>query len=211
MDMIKVLCLHGCCQDKDIFKGLMRPFIKKGKTFDFQFIEGPFDHPEGGKTWTNPPLLKTEQIWIDSMGNREDVRSAHSNIDHNESILTWTFSLMDEYIKKNYITVLLGFSQGAFVCYEYVRKFRHSPITKIVAMSGFTFNREITPPLDVDIINVIHPMDSIVPNSLAYSNGDRTTTISHNDKNVTVPSRDGHKCPHKAAQIRMILSRIADK
>ena len=207
MDKVNVLCLHGCCQNEKMFRSLLKSLIKKGRGVSFHFLEGPFDHPDGGKTWTDPPL-KVEDIWHDSEGKRENIIMAVPGVEYNDAILTKTFSVMSDYIQEHNITILLGFSQGSFACYEYVRKFRNPTINKIVAMSGYTFVEEISPFLDVEIMNVVHPMDNIVPKSLAYSNQEKTTLLTHNDKELVTPSRDGHKCPHRAAHIRAILEFI---
>ncbi len=210
MDKINVLCLHGCCHDETLFRSLLKSLVKKGKNVSFHFLNGPYDHPDGGKTWTDPPL-KVEEIWHNADGTREDVRYAIPGVKYDDTILTKTFSMMDDYIREHHITVLLGFSQGTFACYEYMRKFLDPVITKIVAMSGYTFDKGIFPPLDVEILNVVNPMDNVVPNSLAYSNEEKTMTLIHNDKELTAPSRDGHKCPHRAAHIRAILDFINKK
>ena len=210
MDKINVLCLHGCCQTAEMFRSLMRSLVKKGKNIQFHFLHGPFEHPDGGATWTDPPLL-VENIWHDGdiLSSRENILSAVPGIEYDDEILSETFSMIREYIQQNNIIILLGFSQGSFVCYEYMRKFRDVNIKKIVAMSGYTFDRMINPPLDVDILNISHPMDNVVPMRLAYSNGSRTTTLTHNNKALTEPSREGHKCPTKSSHMRDISNFIS--
>jgi len=209
MNKINVLCLHGCCQNAQMFQSILKSLIKKGKHIQFHFLQGPFEHPDGGITWTDPPL-KVEDIWHDKEGTgRSDFSSAVPGVSYNDSILEKSFSMIHEYIQTYNITVLLGFSQGSFVCYEYMRKFRDIKIVKIIAMSGYTFDKEIYPPLDLNILNVFHPMDNVVPMALAYSNGDKTISISHNNKELTTPSKEGHKCPNRAAHIRSILEFIS--
>ncbi len=211
MAKVNVLCLHGCCQDTKMFQSILKTLIKKGKnTVNFHFLQAPYEHSDGGYTWTNPPLV-VEDIWRDKdSSSRENPLVAVPSVIYDDTILEYTFSIINEYIQKNNIKVLLGFSQGSFVIYEYIRKFRDANITRIVTMSGYTFNKDIDPPLDLDILNVTHPMDSVVPATLAYKNVDRTTLLSHNNKELTSPSKEGHKCPSKAEHINMILKFIQE-
>lgn len=210
--MSTVICLHGCCQTADAFKSYLKSNVldigrKMGVTF--HFLEGAYDHPDGGKTWTDPPLVVAD-IWTDGdgSGGQTSPATAVPKLEPDHGILGHTFSQIDDLITETGATVLCGFSQGAFVAVEYARFTRDTRIKKIVAMSGYTFRGGSDEQLDIEIMNVGHPFDPIVPVSLAFTNARRVVTMIHNNKELTEYDRAGHVVPSRKPQAREICEFI---
>lgn len=217
MSTINILCLHGSSQHPDAFASYLSSVTKMSKKaqfaspkLEFHFIAAPFQHPLGGLTWTDPPL-NVEDIWHDiGSTSRDNALIAVPKLQKDDSLLEKTFELMKESIDKFQVTVLLGFSQGSFAIYEYMRKFRDPRIIRIVTMSGYTFDNlnSEEPPLDCPILNVVNPMDSIVPASLAYTNSKQVYRLEHNNKNFDKPCREAHVTPTRANDTRAICQFI---
>ena len=117
--MINVLCLHGCCQSEEVFRSYLKNMMRIcKKEMNFFFMEGRFDHPDGGKTWYPKPLV------VKDIGN----------IEYTPGLVGDTLDLVHEFIIANDIAVLLGFSQGGNVIDAYLN-YKHpenGPITKAV-------------------------------------------------------------------------------
>jgi predicted esterase len=182
---------------------------------EFHFLDAPYQHSDGGLTWTDPPLDVTD-IWHDenSVDTRQDALHAVPKIPYNLSILERSFQLLDEEIQKIQPHVLLGFSQGSFVIYEYIRNkwTPSSTIRKIIAMSGYTFDNILSDEVyDIDILNVVHPMDNVVPASLMFDKSNKVKILKHNNKNYVEPCREAHVMPTRNNDMRYICDFILDK
>lgn len=216
---INVLCLHGCNQNPDAFSSYLSAVTKMAKKTQFSdpkinffFIPAPFVHPLGGLTWTDPPL-EVDDIWhnFGDENSRDNALTAEPKLSRKDQMLEKTFELVQEEIGKHDIRVLLGFSQGSFVIYEYMRKFRDQRIERIVTMSGYTFKEtfdEGSIDENLPILNVVHPMDSIVPSSLKYTKSKNTFELTHNNKNIETPCREAHVVPTRAEHCRAICQFI---
>lgn len=225
---INVLCLHGCCQTSEAFSSYLNSLIKMSKksqygNIEFHFLTGPFPHPDGGLSWTDPPL-QVDQIWRDCTSEtssftaitRDSPLTAVPSLLPVYCILETTFALIDAAIVEKEITVLLGFSQGSFAIYEYMKVKKNPMITRIVTMSGYTFAHsvdELDIPLlsgseELPILNVVNPMDNVVPASLAKKGGNVVYTLTHNNKGFTEPVKEAHVVPTRAADMRAILDFI---
>lgn len=211
---MNILCLHGSSQHPEAFASYLSSITKMSKKapfskLEFHFLAAPFQHPLGGLTWTDPPL-NVEDIWQNIDGTRTDALTAIPKLQYNDKILEKTFELVKETITKTNANILLGFSQGSFVIYEYMRKFRDPRIIRIVTMAGYTFdNLNIKEEfLDCAILNVVNPMDSVVPASLIYTNSDKVYKLEHNNKNFTTPCREAHVVPTRANDTRCICQFI---
>jgi len=131
--MINVLCLHGCCQSEEVFRSYLKNMMRIcKKEMNFFFMEGRFDHPDGGKTWYPKPLV------VKDIGN----------IEYTPELVGDTLDLVHDFIITNNITVLLGFSQGGNLVDTYLN-YKHpdnKPIVKAVILSGYELidkNRKI--------------------------------------------------------------------
>lgn len=215
---IGVLCLHGCNQTPEAFASYLSAVTKmaKKKAFsdppiEFHFLKAPYEHPLGGLTWTDPPL-NVDDIWHDygNVHTRDNALTAVHKLARDNSILAQTWELMDQAISEKNITVLLGFSQGSFAIYEYLRQSHDPRIKRIVTMSGYPFKDldRNEKPLGHAILNVVHPMDIVVPASLAYTNSEHIYRIEHNNKEFTEPCREAHVTPTRANHTRAICQFI---
>lgn len=178
-----VLCLHGCCQHGEMFKALLKNYIRFGSRDDnleFHFIEGMYDHPDGGKTWYNVPLD------VDKIGS----------IKMDEKLVKEAMEQISKYIKENNITVLLGFSQGVNVIDTYLQTTKDKYIKRAVMMSGYSLvglnNKE---KVDIPILNIYSNEDTIVPCKFRSTNYNNISNIMH-DK--------GHKVPTSNPTIKTI-------
>ena len=217
MDIQKVLCLHGCCQTPEAFSSYLNSLRKIGKkkeySIEFYFLKAPFEHPDGGFTWTNPPL-NIEDIWHDknSVHTRENALNAVLKLKKDLSILEKSFQILEEEIEKIQPSVLLGFSQGSFVIYEYLRNRwnKKSSVKKVVAMSGYTFdNISENEMYDLPILNVIHPMDIVVPPTLKFEKSKSLYLLEHNNKDLEVPCREAHRVATRNGHMRIICNFIS--
>jgi hypothetical protein len=94
MEKKNILCLHGCCQNNDIFNKLLKDHIKLSQDkINYYFYEGKYNHSRCGKTWFQP------EIELDQIG--QDIIA----IEEIHLIL----QELHEYIISNSISVLLGF------------------------------------------------------------------------------------------------------
>lgn len=211
---LKVLCLHGCNQTPEAFKSYLNSFSKMAKKhgIELHFLRAPFDHPNGGLTWTNVPL-NVEDIWHDQGSeSRDNALTAVPSLPQNIDLLTESFQLLEDEITKLQPVALLGFSQGSFVIYEYLRnKAMASSLKCLITMSGYTFdNVDINEQYDIPILNIVHPMDIVVPASLRFEKSKNTTLMQHNNKNLTVPCREAHVVPTRNGDTRDICKFIAN-
>ena len=189
-----VLCLHGCCQHQIMFKSLLKNYIKFGcrdDNLEFHFIEGLYDHPDGGKTWYNVPLD------VDKIGF----------IKMDDQLVKEAMDQVSKYIKENNITVLLGFSQGANVIDTYLQTTKDKYIKKAVMLSGYSLVKdkddkdvknitsESMAKVDVPILNVYSNEDTIVPSKFRSINYNNIANIIH---------EKGHKTPTSNPTIRTI-------
>ena len=185
-------------------------------------MNAPFPHPCGGLTWTDPPLV-VEDIWH-NRGCDTDARTnpldAVPKLKENYNILKDAFDLLGKTIEETGAEVLLGFSQGSFVIYEYLIKTRDPRIKRAVAFSGYPFARdsdslENIESLDIELLNVAHEMDAIVPRSVAFSKAKIVKTMIHNNKGYTEPNmdnpREAHVLPTWAADAQKIAMFLCGK
>ncbi len=182
MAPINVLCLHGCCQTQEIFEKLMKTYIRLGEkqyNLKFHFTEAKYDHPDGGKTWYNRPLV------VGDIGT----------ITYSEDLVKDTLEDIYQLIETNNIDVLLGFSQGGNVVDTFMAYKEHKNIKGVVIMSGYSLiNEKEDIEYDTPTLAVTSKADTVVPFDLTkklYPN-----YILEHDK--------GHKVPTRNPQIRKI-------
>jgi len=186
-------CLHGCCQNNEMFKSCLKNMLsiasKENKKagydkFTFHFLEADYDHPDGGKTWYSKVL---------------DVNDIKVGIPYDPTFVIPTLKKVDEFVNKNNINVLLGFSQGGNVVDSYAR-YMENEISTIIILSGYSFVNPEAKQVDVNFIDIFSDCDDIVPSDKHPTNynSNKTTIIKH-DK--------GHKVPGNPI-IRKILSLI---
>lgn len=189
---MNILCLHGCHQTLESFKNVsvMQELIRFGnkEKINFHFIEGKYDHPNGGgKTWYHIPL----------------VLSDIGKIKYDPTLVNDVLDDLDKIIEELNINVLLGFSQGGNVVDTYLRYRGNKKIKCAVIFSGYSLadsdNNYIS---DVPLLNIWSKSDDIVPYNLAPSSYKNITTIEH-DK--------GHKLPTSKPMLRNIIGYIKDK
>lgn len=181
-----VLCLHGCCQSKDMLQSVLKNFIeicKKDKevTFNFVFVQAEYPHPDGGFTWYHVPLV------VKDIGK----------IKYSPELVNPTLDSIDKIIKENNINVLMGFSQGGNVVDCYLKYREHPQIKKAVIMSSYSLINDSEPSvLDVKVLNVVSKIDEVVPWNLYPKNYVDAQLIEH---------EKGHKIPGN-----VILRQIKD-
>jgi predicted esterase len=212
-EKIICLCLHGCCQTPETFSSYLNSLKKMAKKkpyqqIEFHFLKAPFEHPDGGLTWTDPPLV-IEDIWRDKncYETRKDATTAVLKLPYNLSLLNKSFNMLENEIHRLKPQVLLGSSQGAFMVYEYMRNkwTTDSHVKRIVAMSGYTFNNVLeNENHDFDILNVVNPMDNVVPSSVRFEKAKNVYLLQHNNKNLVTPCREGHVVPTRNGHMRTI-------
>ncbi len=183
--VVNVLCLHGCNQSEQMFRDLLRNYIKIGEkqNIKFYFVEGKYDHPVGGKTWFNKPLDVKEigRILFDDSLTKDALDDLHKSItDMN-------------------ITVLLGFSQGANVVDTFMTHRNHQNIKRVVLMSGYSLVDPLNKTVDVPCLTVISDTDEIVPSNLNPINYKELYIILHDKQ---------HKLPTSNPTIRTICKFI---
>ena len=187
---INILCLHGCNQNVDMFRGLLKSTMEiattygknKNLTFNFHFTEGKYDHPIGGKTWYNKPL-EVEKI---------------GNIPFNDDLVSDTLDDINKLIDDLNINVLLGFSQGGNVVDTYLVNRTNDKIKCAVIFSGYDLVDPNRKEINLPVMNVCSDNDTIVPSKYMpiYPN----MLIKKHDK--------GHKLPTSKPFVREIIEFI---
>ena len=180
-----VLCLHGCCQNKEMFTNLLNNFIKlcKRDKINFYFIQGKYNHPERGYTWYNEPLE------IEKIGNT----------DFDEHLVCDCLDDVELFIKENNINVLFGFSQGGNVVDTFLQHRPHQQIKKAIILSSYSLNESVKKIIDdVEVLNITSECDTIVKHTLFPKNYSKLLHITHNK---------GHKIPGSSTmrQIRKFI------
>jgi len=186
--------------------------MAKKHNIELHFLRAPFEHPNGGLTWTNIPL-NVEDIWHDKDSeSRNDALTAVLSLKCNLDLLTESFQLLEDEITKLQPCALLGFSQGSFVIYEYLRnKYLADTLKCIITMSGYTFDNVKDDELyDIPILNIVHPMDNVVPASLRFEKSKFVKLMQHNNKNLTVQCREAHVVPTRNGDMREICKFILE-
>lgn len=181
MNKINILCLHGCCQNIDILKNLIRDYIKLSPDINWFFLEAKYDHSRCGKTWFQPELS------LDQIGQ--------NIVELNE--INSVLSEIDKFIRDNKINVLFGFSQGGNVVDSYLRLYKNDNIKCCVIDSGYSFpmlinyENEVTLP----ILYLGSERDDIVP-----------LTLKPDYKNIKIILHDkGHKVPTQKVIIKQVI------
>lgn len=180
MSVINVLCFHGCCQTQASFQKYLKTYVKLGEQqygLKFHFTEAKYDHPDGGKTWYNKPLV------VGDIGS----------IAYSEELVNDTLDDIDELVETLKIDVLLGFSQGGNVIDTYLSYGDNKRIKRAVIMSGYSLIDENRKSYNVPILAVTSKEDTIVPFDLTRKLSD----------NVLIHDK-GHKLPTRKPQIRRI-------
>lgn len=179
---VNVLCLHGCNQNEEMFKSLLKIYIKLGEkqyNLKFHFTEALYDHPLKGKTWYNK-ALDVEEI---------------GKIKYSDELTKECFDNIEKIIKENNINALLGFSQGGNVVYSYLSH-RKNTIDCAVIMSGYALvgdKKCDKKDLNIPLLGVASEEDTIVPFNL-------------NPTKQLITHTKGHKLPTSKPIIRKILS-----
>lgn len=189
---VKALCLHGCNQDKIMFESITKDFTKilGQANIACDFIEGKYDHPNGKKTWYSVPIdvpqilnLQKDNILPDDI----------STLKFDNYIMT-TLNELDEYVTKNNITVLIGFSQGANVIDSYLA-YKNNKIKCAVLFSGYSLVDPNRKKVKCPVLNVVSEQDIVVPCVSAPYLFEQLSVIKH-DK--------GHKLPSSKPTLREI-------
>jgi predicted esterase len=181
---MNILCFNGCCQDSDIFKSLLKDYIKLSPNMNWFFYEAKYNHSRCGKTWFQPELS------LDQIG--QDV----VEIDEIKSVL----SDIHDFIINNSINVLFGFSQGGNVIDSYLRLYETSNLKCSVICSGYSFPMlvKIKNDINLPILYLGSEADDIVPL--------KEKPIYKNEKIILHDK--GHKVPTQKAIVRQIIDFI---
>lgn len=96
---LTILCFHGCGQNADLFKSLLKSLKKNNKKHNWIFPQGKYAKAEGGWGWYEYGGTDSK-VWTDDMDINQETRMTD-------------IQDMIEYIgdKENH-TVLIGFSEG---------------------------------------------------------------------------------------------------
>lgn len=178
--IINVLCLHGCCQTKDVFKQILKNYIKLGEkqyNLKFHFIEAKYDHPDNGKTWFEEVLI------VNDIGN----------IKYKPDIIDPVLDEINDVIDMLDIHILMGFSQGGNVVTSLLNYKFNKNLLGAVILSGYGFSKSmVSDDINIPVLGIASESDTIVPFELTP-----TKVILKHDK--------GHKIPTKKSFIRHIL------
>lgn len=191
LEMINVLCLHGCCQSADDFSKHLKDFIKISRSAKIKlfFLDAPFKHPIRGKTWVI----------------RDDTQSDEYLPDFSDtSKYQLSMDIIIEHIVRNDITCLLGFSEGACMI-DTLLRVNHpsmSQITRYVLMNGTSFTNV---PTTITSQN-IHIMSIVSENDTIVKISDKPTYDSSINEIVLHHDR-GHNIPRTKEQ-RIIIGFI---
>jgi predicted esterase len=154
--MAVVLCLHGCHQSAATFRDVTTRFMHRraeAAGIEFAFIDAPHAHPEGGRTWTDPPLR---------------VADIQAPIARDDASLAAACDAIAAAVAAHGASALFGFSQGAFAAVEYMRTRRDARVRAVVAVAGYAFDDALAWPAWARLLNVVHAADDVVPARCAY-------------------------------------------
>lgn len=194
--MPKVAFLHGCHQCADTFEKITMRFLTKAldkNKIAYVFLEGPYAHPDGGRTWTDPPLVVAD---LSTNGQNALPRKPET--------LAQTFDAIAKAVDGG-VTHLFGFSQGAFAALEYMRERQDARVVGVVCVAGYAFvGREPAWPRSVRLLNVLHKDDDVVPPGCAF----RVTGNDHYEgsREVEHTSARAHSVPSQAKWRDMFLA-----
>ena len=151
--MINVLCLHGCRQSDEDFRNHNKDLIRIAKSAGIRlhFISAPYDHEIRGKSFINR-----------DPGMPDEFLPEFSDLSRYDRSL----EIIYDFIIRNDITCLLGFSEGACIIDTILRTKNQilTKITRCVLMNGTSFGNvpsEIANN-DISILSVISENDAIV-------------------------------------------------
>ena len=148
--------IHGWRGNKDSFKSIP-PLLKLSKV-RWYFPEAPYDFEgnQNEKTWA---IKKEGDVW-----NADE--SKRLLVDFFENIVFKKFDPKDVYI--------MGFSQGAAVCYEFILSLNYN-FGGIFPIAGFMVNE----PKNIDQINAIYKN---IPILIGHGNSDDIVPLAASQK-----------------------------
>jgi predicted esterase len=185
MTKTNILILHGCNQNSDFIKSLLKTWIKIGKdNIDFHFIQARHAHSLGGYTWYEKEL---DVVQIGS-------------IKYEENLVLPCLKAIDDYIVKHRITVLMGFSQGGNVIDAYLHQYPKSPIKRTLIFSGYELIYDERKIISTPTLSIYSEVDTVVPFKFRPKNYSNLTEFTH-DK--------GHKLPTGNPLIRKFCNYIS--
>lgn len=179
---IKVLCLHGCCQDESMFRSLLKNWIRIGEkdhNLEFHFLQAELPHSDGGFTWFTSEL---------------DV-SAIGTIEYSRALCNPCLERVHAYVVDHQIDVLLGFSQGGNVVDTYLWRYdMYGPVKRAMILSGYELahtdptpnNNGKHPPLAVPMLSIYSDADDVVSSKLRPTGYVELTEYAHSK---------GHRLP----------------
>jgi predicted esterase len=188
---INVLALHGCNQVASMFENILKDFCNIAGKCDVPikifFTEAKYDHPFGGKTWYNKPLV------VGDIGN----------IEYSAELVNDTMDDISKLITEHNISVLLGFSQGANVVDTYLTYKKDMRIKCGIMFCGYSLvdpDREKLQS-NTPIMNIVSEQDLIVPHNLA--------PLMYNGVKELMKHEKGHKIPTSKPHLREICNFIS--
>lgn len=166
-DLAKVAFLHGCCQTKEMFASLAKPYIGMldKKFAKITHLEGQYDHSRSGKMW-----FRSE---FDFALIGTDVAPS-SEVDE-------TLDHVEEQVRSSNINMLIGFSQGGNVVDSYLRlRNGDGHIKSAVIFNGYSFPRyhDLTPSV-LTLVYVSSDADEIVKPDQLHNNYPESTCLTH--------------------------------
>ena len=174
-----ILMLHGSMSNKETMEKISHVLIRKGvkRGFNFFFLEAPFDFPnQAGK-----------KMWYKTNMDDYDMQTITKE-EFSDDFLE-TSKYVCDFIEKNQINVIVGFSQGAHIT-DSIITYCNTSIQKIVMISGFSFNDDSRCMNDnIHALNIVGEYDRIVPPHFAPSKYKNLQTLKHsNPKGHVMPS-----------------------
>jgi predicted esterase len=185
---INVLMLHGCNQNEQMFRDLMKTFMeignasakKKNIVLNWHFIQAKYPHSLGNFTWYHKEL---------------DVAQIGS-IPMDHDLVDETLDNLDEIINKLNINVLFGFSQGANVASTFIDyRNNNSNVKKAVLCSGYSLVDPDRKPSEILVMNVISDSDVVV----------KPEFMSTYPNMKIMKHEKGHKLPTSKPFVREII------
>jgi predicted esterase len=150
----RVLCLHGCCQSEEMFRSLLKTWIRIGEKdhdLEFHFLQATTPHSNGGWTWY------TKELDVSAIGT----------LQYDPDMQNPCLDRVHAYVREHKIDVLLGFSQGGNVVDTYLYKYDMcGPVQRGVIFSGYEMllsGDRVRPGLGAPMLSVYSDADEIVP------------------------------------------------
>jgi hypothetical protein len=167
--------------------------VEKNKVATLHYLEGQLScalNSEGEK-YVEPN--NKNKTWYEV----ELVVAEIGTIPYSEALVRPCLERVDQYVKANDITVLLGFSQGGNVIDTYLHQYPDSPIQRAIILSGYELCYEKRNVVNVPLLSYYSESDAVVPIEHKPTNYKTLYEVAHNK---------GHALPTSKPVIRKCIT-----